>query len=277
MSVLTALPRHNLRTLAAMKGRERVAMLTAYDVVTARCLDEAGADILLVGDSVGNVVYGFDTTLPVTLELMLAHTGAVVRGSQRALVVTDLPFMSYQVSTEQALQNAARCLAEAGAQAVKMEGADATVLQSIARLVECGIPVLGHIGLRPQSVHQMGGYYMHGKDDAAAERLMREALALQQAGCFAVVLECVALPVAREITAALQILTVGIGSGDVCDGEVLVINDVLGYSPGRAPKFAPPRADLKTVVTEAARAYVQHTKTVHAAPIDKNKVREADV
>lgn len=265
MSVQTEIKRHTLRTLRALKGKERVAMLTAYDVVTAACLDEAGVEILLVGDSLGNVVYGFDSTLPVTMDMMLAHTAAVVRGSRRAFVVADLPFMTYQVSAEDALRSAGRCLSEAGAHAVKIEGASAEICETARRLVVAGIPVMGHIGLTPQSVHQMGGYYTHGKTESDAERLLREARALDAAGCFAIVLECVTAELARDITRSVSCLTIGIGSGAVCDGEVLVINDVLGFSPGRAPKFAKPRFDLKALVREAAQEYVRETKSVEAA------------
>lgn len=260
MSVQTEIKRHTLRTLAAMKGRERVAMLTAYDFVTAACLEEAGAEILLTGDSLGNVVYGFESTLPVTLDMILAHTGAVVRGSRRAFVVADLPFMTFQVSAEEALRNAGRCLAEAGAHAVKVEGAYPEMCETVRRLVLAGIPVMGHIGLTPQSVHQMGGYYTHGKTESSAERLLREAKALEAAGCFAIVLECLTEDLAREITSSVKCLTIGIGSGSVCDGEVLVINDVLGFSPGKSPKFAPPRMDLKRLVREAAEGYVRDVK-----------------
>lgn len=260
MSVQSEIRRHTLRTLGAMKARERVAMLTAYDVVTAQCLDEAGVEILLTGDSLGNVVYGFESTLPVTLDMILAHTASVVRGSKRAFVVADLPFMTFQVSAEDAIRNAGRCLAEAGAQAIKVEGAYPEMCETVRRLVLAGIPVMGHIGLTPQSVHQMGGYYTHGKTESDAERLFREAKALEAAGCFAIVLECVTESLAREITKELRCLTIGIGSGTVCDGEVLVINDVLGYSPGRAPKFASPRLDLKSLVRDAASAYVRDTK-----------------
>jgi 3-methyl-2-oxobutanoate hydroxymethyltransferase len=260
MSVQTEIKRHTLRTLAAMKGKERVAMLTAYDVVTASCLDEAGVEILLTGDSLGNVVYGFESTLPVTLDMILAHTASVVRGSKKALVIADLPFMTFQVNSDEAIRNSGRCLAEAGAHAVKLEGAYPEMCETIRRIVQAGIPVMGHIGLTPQSVHQMGGYYIHGKTETGAERLLREAKALEASGCFAIVLECVTEHLAREITAAVKCLTIGIGSGTVCDGEVLVINDVLGYSPGRSPKFAPPRLDLKSLVREAATAYVKDVK-----------------
>lgn len=271
MSVQTEIRRHTLRSLAAMKGRERVAMLTAYDVVTAQCLDEAGTEILLVGDSFGNVIYGFDSTLPVTMDMMLAHTGAVVRGSKRAFVVADLPFLTYQVSPEDALRNAGRCLAEAGAQAVKLEGAYPETCETIRRLVNAGIPVMGHIGLTPQSVHQMGGYYTHGKSESDADRLFREAKALEAAGCFAIVLECVTEALARKVTESVSCLTIGIGSGSVCDGEVLVINDVLGFSPGRAPKFAKPRADLKSLVRGAAEKYVKETKAARAPKPELNQ------
>jgi 3-methyl-2-oxobutanoate hydroxymethyltransferase len=267
MSIQHETRRHTLRTLHSMKGRERIAMLTAYDVVTARCLDEAGVDILLVGDSLGNVIYGFETTLPVTLEMLLAHTGAVVRGSHRSLVVADLPFLTYQVSEEEAVRNAGRCLAEAGAQAVKVEGAHFEICETIRRLTQAGIPVMGHIGLTPQSVHQMGGYYTHGKTETDADRLQREAKALEEAGCFAIVLECVTEEVARRITQAVGCLTIGIGSGSVCDGEVLVINDVLGFSPGKSPKFARPRLDLKTLVRGAAEDFVRDTKGSQAKEV----------
>lgn len=260
MSVQSSQKRQTLRTLAAMKGRERIAMLTAYDVMSARCLDEAGCELLLVGDSVGNVVYGFDSTLPVTLEMILAHTAAVVRGSSRALVVADLPFLTYQVSPEEAVRNAGRCLAEAGAQAVKLEGASPRMLETVSRLVDAGIPVMGHIGLTPQSVHQMGGFYVHGKSEADAERLAREAEALSRAGCFSLVLECVKEDVAAAITRSVPALTIGIGSGAVCDGEVLVVNDLLGFTHGSAPKFARPRLDLRTLVKGAAQDYVTEVK-----------------
>lgn len=263
MSVQTEIRRHTLRSLAKMKkNKERVAMLTAYDVMTAQCLDEAGADILLVGDSLGNVVYGFDSTLPVTLEMMIGHTGAVVRGSKRAMVIADLPFMTYQASVEDALRSAGRCLSEAGAQAVKVEGASAYMIEMIKRLVETGIPVMGHIGLTPQSVHQMGGFYTHGKTESSYDRLVREAIALDQAGCFSIVLECVQPEVAQEISEKVQAITIGIGSGNVCDGEVLVINDVLGYTAGKAPKFATVYTNMKETVREAGLAYVQAVKGI---------------
>ena len=262
MSMQTEISRHTLRTLSAKKGKERIAMLTAYDVVTAQCLDEAGVDLLLVGDSMGNVVYGFDSTLPVTMDMTLAHTCAVVRGSKHAMVIADLPFMTYQSSMEEALKNAGRCLAEAGAQAVKLEGASTLLCEKISRMVDAGIPVMGHIGLTPQSVHQMGGYYTHGKNEESAARIWREAHALSKAGCFSIVLECVEQELAKKISKEIPAITIGIGTGAVCDGEVLVINDLLGYSPGRAPKFAKPRIDLKSMVRTVAEEFVKETKAV---------------
>lgn len=260
MSVQMQSNRLTIRELGKKKGKERLAMLTAYDVMTARLLDEAGVDFLLVGDSMGNVVYGFDSTLPVTLDMMLAHTGAVVRGSKRALVIADLPFLTYQVSVEEAIRNAGRCLAEAGAQAVKVEGANDFMISVVKRLVETGIPVVGHIGLTPQSVHQMGGFYKHGKTEVAAERLVKEAKALSAAGAFAIVLECVEEGLAAQITKEISALTIGIGSGRVCDGEVLVVNDILGYSVGGSPKFAREYADVAGEVRRAAAMFVNDTK-----------------
>lgn len=260
MSAQTEIIRHTTRSLKAYKTKERIAMLTAYDAMTASCLDQAGCEILLVGDSLANVVYGFDSTLPVTMDMMLAHTAAVVRGSQKAMVIADLPFMSYQASLVEGLKNAGRCLAEAGAQAVKLEGASEYLCKLILRMVQSGIPVMGHIGLTPQSVHGLGGFYRHGKTDEDRARLLTEAKALEQAGCFAIVLECIESPLAAEITAAVSCLTIGIGSGKVCDGEVLVINDLLGYTPGKAPRFATPKLNLKELVQTAGAAYVKETK-----------------
>ncbi len=262
MSVQIKSDRLTIRALGKKKGKERLAMLTAYDVMTAKLLDEAGVDFLLVGDSLGNVVYGFDSTLPVTLDMMLAHTGAVVRGSSRAMVIADLPFMTYQASVEEALKNAGRCLAEAGAQAVKVEGASEYMVGLVKRLVETGIPVVGHIGLTPQSVHQMGGFYKHGKSETEAERLVREAHALAAAGAFAIVLECVETSVAEKITREIPALTIGIGSGEVCDGEVLVVNDILNFSHSGSPKFARQYADVASEVKRAAESFVNDTKKI---------------
>jgi 3-methyl-2-oxobutanoate hydroxymethyltransferase len=244
--------------IRAAKGVRQIAMLTAYDYPTARCLDEAGVDVLLVGDSLGTVIYGEPNTLSVTMEDMLRHTRAVARGTQRALVIGDMPFMSYQVSLEQAVTNAGRFLKEASAQAVKLEGGSevAPVIRAIAR---AGIPVCAHIGLTPQTIHAMGTYRMHGKSAAERAYLKQSALDVAEAGAFAVVLECVEEGLAREITASVRIPTIGIGSGPSCDGQVLVIHDLVGLTAGRVPRFVQPTAQLREPLVAAARAYVART------------------
>ncbi|MFH1262490.1 MAG: 3-methyl-2-oxobutanoate hydroxymethyltransferase [Pseudomonadota bacterium] len=245
--------------LTAMKGRERIAALTAYDFQIASMLDEIGIDILLVGDSVGNVVYGLPTTIGVTVEDILRHTSAVARAAKRALVVADMPFGSYQPSVEVAVTNAARFLAEGGAQAVKLEGGR-PMEETIRRLVDVGIPVMGHVGLTPQSYHQIGGYRMRGKSTTEAEAIHQDALAVERAGAFSIVLECVEPTLATEITRALKIPTIGIGSGNGCDGEVLVTNDLLGLTVSFVPKFVEPLVNLRTTISEAARTYVTKVK-----------------
>lgn len=262
MSTYGAIQRLTTKQLLKMKGVERVTMLTAYDAVTAHCLDEAGVEMLLVGDSMGNVIFGYENTLPVTMEMMLAHTAAVVRGSKRALVIADLPFMTYQISLEEALRNSGRCIQEAGAQAIKIEGASDYNCTLVKRLVEIGIPVVGHIGLTPQSVHQMGGYYTHGKTESTRSKILEEAKKLSEAGCFSIVLECIEASLAKEITQAVHALTIGIGSGSVSDGEVLVINDLLGFTLGKSPSFAKPLYDLRTTVTAVGKEFIQSTKGV---------------
>ncbi len=253
--------RHTIHTIAQYKARgERIAMLTAYDHATARLLDDAGIPLLLVGDSLGMVVLGYDSTLPVTLDDILHHTRAVVRGTRRALVVADLPFMTYQVSPEEALRNAGRLLAEGGCQAVKLEGG-ATMAPTVRRLVEAGIPVMGHLGLTPQSVNQLGGYRAQGKTAAAAQRLLDDALALQDAGAFALVLEVIPAEVAATITATLRIPTIGIGAGAGCDGQVQVINDILGLSSDYLPRHARAYASLATTIRQAAEAYRQDVES----------------
>lgn len=237
---------------------ERIAMITAYDAITAALVDRGGADILLVGDSLGNVVLGFETTLSVTLDDMIRHTAAVVRGSQRALVVCDLPFGT-TTDPETALRASVRVLQETGCQAVKIEGG-LPAAPTIRRLVDQGIPVVGHIGLTPQSIHQLGGYFRHGKTDDAAQALVTAAHAVQEAGAFAIVLECVVEDVAARITRELNIPTIGIGSGTVCAGEVLVVNDVIGLSVQPPPSFAKPRAQVAGLIEEAARGYVTAVK-----------------
>jgi 3-methyl-2-oxobutanoate hydroxymethyltransferase len=215
---------------------QRIVMTTAYDATFARMLDEGGADILLVGDSLGNVVQGLDTTLPVTLEEMIYHCRAVSRGSKRSHLVGDMPFMSYQVSPERALENAGRFLSQGNMHAVKLEGG-VEMADTIRRIVHAGIPVMGHVGLTPQSVHAMGGFKVQGKGAEEAERVLQDAKAVAEAGAYAVVLEGIPAPLAARIRAVLPIPTIGIGAGPECDGQVLVCYDMLGLTPERVPKF----------------------------------------
>lgn len=223
--------------LRRMKHRgERIAVVTAYDATFARMLDEGGVDVLLVGDSLGMVVQGLSSTLPVTVDDILYHTRAVTRGARRAHVVADMPFMSYQVSPEDALRNAGRLLAEGGAHAVKLEGGRSAA-PAIRRLVAAGIPVMGHVGLTPQSVHAMGGFKMQGRTEEAAEQVLEEARAVAEAGAYALVLEGIPDDLAGRITRELSIPTIGIGAGAACDGQVLVCYDLLGLTPHRVPRF----------------------------------------
>jgi 3-methyl-2-oxobutanoate hydroxymethyltransferase len=259
MSVHSDTKRLTTRDIQAMKRRgEKIAILTAYDHVTANLLDQAGVDMLLVGDSLGNVVLGHETTLPVTLADMIRHAGAVQRGSSRALVVCDLPFGT-ATDPETALRNAVAVLQQSGSQAVKIEGG-AWAAPIVARLVQQGVAVMAHIGLTPQSIHQLGGYYRHGKTDAEAGELIAAARALQDAGAFAVVLEMIVTELAAQITQLLDIPTIGIGSGPDCAGQVLVINDLIGLGIRPPPSFAKPRADVAAIVREAATAYVADVK-----------------
>lgn len=247
----------SIHDLAAMKQRgERFAMLTAYDYLSAQILDAAGVPVLLVGDSLGMVMLGYDSTVPVTMDEMLHHTRAVRRGARRALVVGDMPFMSYQGSLDEAVANAGRFLKEGGANAVKLEGGG-PVLDVVARLTAIGIPVMGHLGLTPQSVNQFGGFKVQGRDADDAERILADALALEEAGAFAIVLECVPAELAARVTEALRIPTIGIGAGGATDGQVLVIQDLLGLTDGRLPRFVKQYANLRQEITDAAKAF-QH-------------------
>lgn len=234
---------------------EKIAMITAYDYPSARLVDEAGADIILVGDTLGMVVLGYDTTIPVTMEDMIHHTKAVVRGSQRALVVGDMPFMSYQVSPEEALRNAGRFLQEAGCQAVKLEGG-VHMAPTVKRLVEVGIPVMGHIGLTPQSVHQISGFKVQGKTPAAAVKLLNDAHALEEAGAFAIVLETIPAPLAKLITERVSVPTIGIGAGPDTDGQVQVFHDLLGLFTAFTPKHARRYAEVGDLIRRAVADYV---------------------
>lgn len=247
-------------TLQEMKAKgEKITLLTAYDYPTARILDEAGIDILLVGDSLGNVILGYENTLSVTMAEMIHHTKAVARGARRALVVGDLPFLSYQVSIGEALRNGGRFLQEAGAQAVKLEGGRERA-ETVRALVETGIPVMGHLGLTPQSVHQLGGYRVQGRTEEAARRLMEDALALEEAGIFALVLECIPAKVAAEITSRLRVPTLGIGAGPACDGQVLVTHDLLGLTGRRVPKFVKQYANFYEDMLAAIRSFQADVK-----------------
>ena len=240
--------------------KQKVAMLTAYDYGMAMVVDEAGIDIILVGDSLGMVVLGYDSTLPVTMEDMIHHTKAVCRGTKRAMVLGDMPFMSYQASVDQAVLNAGRFLQEAGAHGVKLEGGR-EVAEVTRRIASAGIPVMAHLGLTPQSVHQLGGYKVQGKGDTAARRMIEDAQILEEAGAFAVVLECVPVQLAREITESLTISTIGIGAGVHCDGQVLVVNDMLGTFERFKPKFVKQYAKMNSQMKDAVRQYCDEVLT----------------
>nr|WP_276609545.1 3-methyl-2-oxobutanoate hydroxymethyltransferase [Desulfuromonas acetexigens] len=238
---------------------EKITVLTAYDYPFARLMDLAGIDMILVGDSVGTVVAGYDNTLPVTLEEMLYHTRAVVRGTSSALVVTDMPFLSYQVDLAEARRNAGRLIKEGGAQAVKLEGGE-NIAATIRAIVDMDIPVVGHIGLTPQSIHRMGGFRVQGKEDLQARQLLADARAVEQAGAFALVLEGIPAPLAREITETVSIPTIGIGAGVHCDGQVLVIHDILGLCEKYSPKFVKRFADVSETISQGISDYIREVK-----------------
>jgi len=249
------------RELIEKKRRgEKIAMLTAYDANMARLLDRAGVDALLVGDSVGMVVLGYANTVAVTLDAMVHHTAAVSRGTSRALVVADLPFLTYQASAAEAVHNAGRLLQEGGAAAVKLEGGR-PVVDVVKRLVDVGIPVMGHLGLLPQSVHQAGGYVRQATTPREAEVLLADAAALEEAGAFSIVLEAIPSEVARRVTASLTIPTIGIGAGPDCDGQVLVSSDMLGLFDGHVPSFVKQYAHLRETVITAAQAYIDDVRS----------------
>lgn len=252
--------RVSISDLKAMKRRgERIVMLTAYDYPTARLVEEAGVPLILVGDSLGMVVLGYDSTIPVTMDEMLHHVKAVVRGTRRAHVVADMPFMSYQASPQEALHNAGRMLKEGGAQSVKLEGGQ-RVAETVRLLVEAGIPVMGHLGLTPQSVNQFGGYKVQGKTPAAAVKLLNDAIALEQAGAYAIVLEAIPAQLAEVITRRVAVPTIGIGAGPHCDGQVQVLHDVLGLFPDFLPKHAKRYAHLADIIREAIRRYAEEVR-----------------
>jgi 3-methyl-2-oxobutanoate hydroxymethyltransferase len=257
---MTDTDRLSLANLSEMAHTgQRIAMVTAYDASSAQLADAAGLDIVLVGDSAAMTILGHESTLPVTMDEMLMLTRAVTRAVKRALVVADMPFGAYQVGEDEALRNAIRFVKEAGADAVKLEGAGRT-LTRISAILDAGIPVMGHVGLTPQSASLAGSYKPRGRTAAEASRIFEEARALERAGCFAVVLEAIPARVAARITAALKIPTVGIGAGPECDGQVLVWHDLLGLTTGHVPRFVKKYADLSTVILEALQAYVADVK-----------------
>jgi len=240
--------------IKALKGHERFACLTAYDYISAKIMDECGLPLILVGDSLGMVVLGYETTLPVTVEEMLHHTAAVVRGAKRSLVVADMPFLSYHVSIPEAVANAGRFIKSAGAGAVKIEGG-ALRAGLVRTLTENGIPVMGHIGLTPQSICTLGGYKVSGRSKPEVRHLLSDARALEKAGAFALVLECMPPDAARKITAAVKIPTIGIGAGPYCDGQILVTHDMLGLAGNVSPKFMKRYADLTSQIRQAVDKY----------------------
>ncbi|MFC2042429.1 3-methyl-2-oxobutanoate hydroxymethyltransferase [Chloroflexota bacterium] len=253
--------RINVNQIKEMKQKgEKIAMLTAYDYSTAKIVDEAGIPLILVGDSLGMVILGYESTIPVTMDEMLHHTKAVVRGTKQAMIIGDMPFMTYHATIEDALRNAARFIQEAGAQAVKLEGG-VHVAEKVRRLVECGIPVMGHIGLTPQSIHQFGGFKIQGKTPEAAAKLLQDAKALEEAGAFSIVMETVPAPLAALITREVGIPTIGIGAGIGCDGQVQVINDILGSFSDFVPKHAKQYVKLTDIISGAVKEYFEEVKT----------------
>jgi 3-methyl-2-oxobutanoate hydroxymethyltransferase len=258
---------------------EKFTMLTAYDYSTAKLVDEAGVHLILVGDSLGMVVLGYDSTVPVTMDEMLHHIKAVVRGTKTALVVGDMPFMTYQANIEDAMRNAGAMLKQGGCQAVKIEGG-VVMAETTRRIVNCGIPVMGHIGLTPQSIHQLGGHRVQGKTADAAKRLVEDALALEQAGAFAVVLELVPVQLAKLVTGKLRIPTIGIGAGSFCDGQVQVINDMLGLFTDFVPKHTKQYAKLASTIKGAISEYCAEVKSgafpsaEHAASMDESLLQD---
>jgi len=264
--------RIRVRDLQEKKGRgEKIAMLTVYDATMARLLERAGIDVFLVGDSLGMVIEGHDNTLPVTLDAMLHHTQAVARGTKRAFVVADMPFLTYQASASEAVHNAGRLIQQGGAASVKLEGGHA-VAETVARLVEAGIPVMGHLGLLPQHVHELSGFRMQAKCQEDADRLIEDARELQQAGAFSLVLESIPSEVAQAVTEELSIPTIGIGAGPYCDGQVLVSYDAFGLNDESVPPFAKQYASLGEDMVEAAREYAEDVRRGQFPAIERRTV-----
>lgn len=260
---------------------EKIAMLTSYDYATAKLVENVGVPMILVGDSLGMVVLGYETPIPVTMDVMIHHTKAVVRGTSKAMIIGDMPFMTYHVSIEEAMRNAARFIQEAGAQAVKLEGG-ITVAEKVKRIVDCGIPVMGHLGLTPQSVYQLGGLKVQAKSLEAARRLIEDALVLEQAGAFSIVLEAIPFKLAALISLRLSIPTIGIGAGPYCDGQVQIINDILGLFTEFVPKHAKQYVKLADIMSNAVTEYYNDVRSgtfpteKHSFIIDEAVLKELE-
>jgi len=249
------------QTIVEMKRQgEKISMLTAYDFTMATIVDSAGVDVILVGDSASNVMAGFETTVPMTLEHMIYHTSCVVRGVQRALVIADLPFMSYQVTAKEALINAGRMMKEAGAHAVKLEGGK-SITPTVKRIVDAGIPVMGHLGLTPQSIYKFGTYKVRAKEEEEAEQLLKDAKKLEEAGVFSIVLEKIPADLAKKVTETVSVPTIGIGAGAECDGQVLVLHDMLGLNKDFSPRFLRRYDDLHKSMSNAVKNYISDVKS----------------
>lgn len=253
-------PKVTTQTVVDMKHKgEKISMLTAYDFTMARIVDQAGIDVILVGDSASNVMAGYDTTVPMTLDHMIYHSSCVVRGVERALIIADLPFMSYQVTSKEALISAGRMMKEAGVHGVKLEGGK-PIVETVRKIVDAGIPVMGHLGLTPQSIYKFGTYKVRAKEQKEADELLEDAKRLEEAGCFSIVLEKIPAELARKVTAKLSIPTIGIGAGADCDGQVLVLHDMLGLNKEFNPRFLRRYADLNTTITSSVRQYIGDIK-----------------
>jgi 3-methyl-2-oxobutanoate hydroxymethyltransferase len=261
MSVHKEVKRITTHILQEMKNKgEKIAMLTAYDFSMARVVDEGGIDVILVGDSASMVMAGYETTLPITLDQMIYHASSVIRGTKRALVIVDLPFGTYQGNSKEALNSAIRIMKESGAHGVKLEGGE-EVAESVERIIAAGIPVMGHLGLTPQSIYKFGTYTVRAKEEAEADKLKSDILRLQAAGCFSVVLEKIPASLAKEVSASVYIPTIGIGAGQNCDGQVLVVNDMLGLTKGFTPRFLRQYLDMFDQINGAVQSYIKDVKS----------------
>ena len=259
-----------LRLLEMKKSGQKIVCLTAYDALIAKIFEETCVDVILVGDSLGNIVQGHETTLPVTLEDMIYHTKAVVNGAKRPLVVADMPFMTYQVSADLAFTNAGRIMKETGCEAVKLEGANSIVLSAIQRMTEAGIPVMGHLGLTPQSINKFGSYRARGKDEKEADRILADAIRLEEAGAFAIVLEKIPYQLAERVTNAVSIPTIGIGAGPHCDGQILVYTDMLGLTIDFQPRFVRLYANLNETIQQAVKQYGEDVRSKSFPSIEES-------